>query len=225
MTITMIITIVAIIVFGGFCVLCIKGLSDNRKDIKETGAKIENIEKNVGSVGEIVAQKTDMIARRLDVQESRQIEIEQQVRMLAEQVAMSRQAVSDVQESAAPSSEEFSGIEDIDDEIDLDELLAELQETEPVKQEQAKSRQTSSISEPQPMPQPQPVQLTVPQPAPIMSEAPQPQPQPVQQPQPAQPQQPAEENIQDDYKGYIGYNIGKSGKRYTPAELNSLIKE
>ena len=107
--------------------------------------------------------------------------------------------------------EEIDEIEELDDEIELDDLFRELEamgaeETE----EPAGVQQRQEPAQPTQAPPPQPAQEPPPQPA----QAPPPQAVP-EAPQPAL----------EPTRYHQGYNIGRSGKKYTAEELNMLIRE
>lgn len=233
--------IIAIITTGILCVLCVVCiivLIGSQRRAKANSKAIQDIEKSLSSFGDSIKSKTDQLIDHMDRQQVDELQtqrlefLEQEVLRLSElekKAAEAKTSPADIPDTAGTVSapdgvykpeelygldeiEEIEEIEEIDDEIELDDLFRELEAMGA--EEVEKPAEEPKRQEPQPavqaVPIPQPVQPV--QTAPIEPQLPDP---PVK-PQPIKPQ---------PTRYHQGYNIGRSGKKYTAEELNLLIRE
>ena len=203
-----IVGIIAIIVMGILCILCVICIAvilGNRRQANANNEAIRDIEKSLSSFGDSIKEQTDQLIEHIQQQASdsreRRLEVlEEEVRRLSR---FDEIDLPDDVEDVLHQSERPEEIEELGDDVEIDDLLEELNALS-----NTLSSETQSVRE-----SAQPVQAVQPQP-------------PVQQPvQPQQVvQQPAEE-ILEETRYHQGYNIGRSGRRYTAEELNMLIRE
>ena len=247
--------IIAIITTGILCVLCVVciiALIGNQRRAKANSKAIQDIEKSLSSFGDSIKSKTDQLIDHMERQQVDELQtqrlefLEQEVLRLSEleKKAEAKTAPADTSDTAGTVSapdgiykpeelyglDEIEEIEEIDDEIELDDLFRELEamgaeEVEKPVEEQKRQGPKPAVQA-VPIPQPvQPVQTAPIEPQlpdpPVQSQpVPQAQPQPVPQ-APPQPDTPAPQPT----RYHQGYNIGRSGKKYTAEELNMLIRE
>ena len=221
-----IVGIIAIIVMGILCILCVVCIAvilGNRRQASANNEAIRDIEKSLSSFGDSIKEQTGQLIEHLEQQQSNDYQ-ERRLELLEEEVRrLSRFDEIDLPDDVGDAFNKPEGpeeIEELDDDVELDDLLAELNALSNALSSEA--QETSA--------NPQPEQQVVKQPVQQMATPQQPmQPQQVVQPQqPVQPQQvvqqPAEE-VLEETRYHQGYNIGRSGRRYTAEELNLLIRE
>lgn len=249
MTKTMLIVLIAAVVFIVFCVLTIFALLKNHKVLSSFEDKMEESDKTLKrAIGDMLAMQEKMQA-----QEARIKKLEEMVQALGKHAAKAAKAAQAPQTSKAPQTvkapepqpqqtrvvntprteqppareEQRQKVQkqEYEEEIYLDDLF---EEVPPVQAEDSsddierKARELRSmLNEYRKTPQAQ--------------AAPQPQPQrPAQTAQVQQSQRPAPRPAQaapqSQYQqpaatGYSGTGVGKSGKEYTLSDLESLIRE
>ncbi|MBE6045373.1 MAG: hypothetical protein E7221_01585 [Clostridiales bacterium] len=208
-----IVGIIAIVVMGILCILCVVCIAvilGNRRQASANNEAIRDIEKSLSSFGDSIKEQTGQLIEHLEQQQSNDNQ-ERRLELLEEEVRrLSRFDEIDLPDDVEGVFNKPEGpeeIEELGDDVELDDLLAELN---------ALSNALSSETQEAPE-SPKPVQQPTQQEQPAL-----PPEQPVQQM--ATPQQPAEE-ILEETRYHQGYNIGRSGKRYTAEELNLLIRE
>ena len=208
-----IVGIIAIVVMGILCILCVVCIAvilGNRRQASANNEAIRDIEKSLSSFGDSIKEQTGQLIEHLEQQQSNDNQ-ERRLELLEEEVRrLSRFDGIDLPDDVEGVFNKPEGpeeIEELGDDVELDDLLAELN---------ALSNALSSETQEAPE-SPKPVQQPTQQEQPAL-----PPEQPVQQM--ATPQQPAEE-ILEETRYHQGYNIGRSGKRYTAEELNLLIRE
>ncbi|MBR0455494.1 MAG: hypothetical protein IJJ01_02425 [Firmicutes bacterium] len=247
-----IVGIIAIIVMGILCILCVVCIAvilGNRRQARVNSEAIRDIEKSLSSVGDSIKEQTGQLIEQLGQQQSNDYQ-ERRLELLEEEVRrLSRFDEIDLPddvEDVFNKPEEPEEIEELGDDVELEDLLRELNAVASEEQEALESSQPAPQLAPlqeQPAPQqtqqpaPQPVWTPVPDVQPVQQMAPPVQPvqqmvpdvQPVQQmAPPVQPvQQPVQqaEEVLGETRYHQGYNIGRSGRRYTAEELNLLIRE
>ncbi|MDO4177127.1 MAG: hypothetical protein Q4D99_06620 [Bacillota bacterium] len=201
MTITMIIAIIAAVIFGVFCFLCVYFLSKNLKDNQKSEERMKTLEYKMGLMGELINQKSDMLAQRMTEHEN----ILESVKIA--ETPKEEPAVEEVDDGESISLDELFGTGAFEDDFedvlieDFEDILVEDEEELPV----------------QPA-----VQIAQPEPA-VMAkpEAPGAPPPPAKPVEPAKPIEPITPppNIEERYE------VGKSGKKYSFSELEQLIRE
>ena len=227
-----IVGIIAIIVMGILCILCVVCIAvilGNRRQARVNSEAIRDIEKSLSSVGDSIKEQTGQLIEQLGQQQSNDYQ-ERRLELLEEEVRrLSRFDEIDLPddvEDVFNKPEEPEEIEELGDDVELEDLLRELNAVASEEQEALESSQPAPQLAPlqeQPAPQqtqqpaPQPVWTPVPDVQPVQQMAP-----PVQPVQ--QPVQQAEE-VLGETRYHQGYNIGRSGRRYTAEELNLLIRE
>ena len=232
-----IVGIIAIVVMGILCILCVVCIAvilGNRRQASANNDAIRDIEKSLSSFGDSIKEQTGQLIEHLEQQQSNDYQ-ERRLELLEEEVRrLSRFDEIDLPDDVEGVFNKPEGpeeIEELGDDVELDDLLAELNALS-----NALSSETQEAPEgPQPVQQPmqQPVQQptqqeqpALPPEQPVLQMA-TPQ-QPVQQQQPVHPQQPVQqpaEEVLEETRYHQGYNIGRSGRRYTAEELNLLIRE
>ncbi len=200
MTIMEIIAIIATGVLCVLCVICIVALLSSKRQANENKKAIKDIENSLGTVGNSIKEKTDLLIEQLERQQSEE-DNRRRLELLEEEI---QQLTGYLEEAAAEQSAGESGedwsieeIDDLGDEIELDDLFRELNAMTEQKQEELKAP-------PEPEPTPTPAPIT----EPVM---PQPAPEPTE--------------VRHETRYHQGYNIGRSGRKYTAEELNVLIRE
>ena len=197
-------------------ILTMRVLAEERK--QKTDQLIDHIDRQ---------QTDDLQEQRLELLEQELLRISRLEKELGAEAKTPVASAADIDvmaaaDSAGPVSEpdeiySLEEIEELDDEIELDDLFRELaamgeaEEEEPQQKLETLPQPAPQFTSPQPAPEP-------PQPAPV-------QPRPAPQfipPQPA-PEPPQPSLVQTRH--HQGYNIGRSGKKYTAEELNMLIRE
>ena len=232
MTETMIIIIVAGVVIIAFGVLCILAILRAQKETQVFNKRMVKVEKNLGSISDMVSKSVQQVQQTEENISYHLQQVEKQARMEAEAKALPpdeqvyQQTPIEGVAQAAPAEI------DIPEEIDINDLIDDLEDVLP----EIAPAGLGGLFEPEPVapiqPQPmqpvEPVQPAIPDPVPVQPQpaAPQ-QAQPPVQPQPVQPEpvpaiepEPELPQIQ-----HFDYDIGKSGKKYTASELESLIRE
>ena len=224
-----IVGIIAIVVMGILCILCVVCIAvilGNRRQASANNEAIRDIEKSLSSFGDSIKEQTGQLIEHLEQQQSNDNQ-ERRLELLEEEVRrLSRFDEIDLPDDVEGVFNKPEGpeeIEELGDDVELDDLLAELNalsnalssETQEAPESPKPVQQPTQQEQPA-LPPEQPVQqMTTPQ-------------RPVQQQQTVQPQQvvqqPAEE-VLEETRYHQGYNIGRSGKRYTAEELNLLIRE
>lgn len=216
MTMIEIIAMIATGVLCVLCVICIAALFSSKRQAKENKRAIKDIRDRLGTFGDSINEKTDQLFERLDKQQSDGIDerrlaaLEEEIRQLAKVEEEIASAVSAAEAGVAAAEEDFietGDIEELDDEIDLDDLFRELSAMSVVEPEAEAEEEPAAQPEREPLP-------------PIAY------PEPAIQPQPVQHQQELpEEQPRKATRYHQGYNIGRSGRKYTAEELNVLIRE
>ena len=208
-----IVGIIAIVVMGILCILCVVCIAvilGNRRQASANNEAIRDIEKSLSSFGDSIKEQTGQLIEHLEQQQSNDYQ-ERRIELLEEEVRrLSRFDEIDLPDDVEGVFNKPEGpeeIEELGDDVELDDLLAELN---------ALSNALSSEKQEAPE-SPQPVQQPTQQEQPAL-----PPEQPVQPQQVVQ--QPAEE-VLEETRYHQGYNIGRSGRRYTAEELNLLIRE
>ena len=208
-----IVGIIAIVVMGILCILCVVCIAvilGNRRQASANNEAIRDIEKSLSSFGDSIKEQTGQLIEHLEQQQSNDYQ-ERRIELLEEEVRrLSRFDEIDLPDDVEDVFNKPEGpeeIEELGDDVELDDLLAELN---------ALSNALSSEKQEAPE-SPQPVQQPTQQEQPAL-----PPEQPVQPQQVVQ--QPAEE-VLEETRYHQGYNIGRSGRRYTAEELNLLIRE
>lgn len=240
MTMIEIIAMIATGVLCVLCVICIAALFSSKRQAKENKRAIKDIRDRLGTFGDSINEKTDQLFERLDKQQSDGIDerrlaaLEEEIRQLAKVEEEIASAVSVAEAGVAAAEEDFietGDIEELDDEIDLDDLFRELSAMSVVEPEAEAEEETAAQPEREPLPP-----IAYPEPALQPQTAVQPQTaaqtvnpetvfQPIQ-PEPVQQQQELpEEQPRKATRYHQGYNIGRSGRKYTAEELNVLIRE
>ena len=218
------------------CIICIVAMLRNGRQTHENSKAIKDMEKSLSSFGDSIKEQTEQLIehmekqpgetndRRLDLLE---VEIKQLSR-LKEEAAAATETLAAAEVTG--DLEEFGEIEELDDEIELDDLFMQLNAMEAAEPQevppQIPAEPTPVPVEPviQPVPatpvvQPMPVEPVV-QPATVK---------PAAQSAPANPlpvaPDPAKEEPRKPSRYHQGYNIGRSGRKYTAEELNLLIRE
>jgi len=224
-----IVGIIAIVVMGILCILCVVCIAvilGNRRQASANNEAIRDIEKSLSSFGDSIKEQTGQLIEHLEQQQSNDNQ-ERRLELLEEEVRrLSRFDEIDLPDDVEGVFNKPEGpeeIEELGDDVELDDLLAELNALSNALSSETQEAPESPQTEQQPTQQEQPAlppeqpvqQMTTPQ-------------RPVQQQQTVQPQQvvqqPAEE-VLEETRYHQGYNIGRSGKRYTAEELNLLIRE
>ena len=240
MTMIEIIAMIATGVLCVLCVICIAALFSSKRQAKENKRAIKDIRDRLGTFGDSINEKTDQLFERLDKQQSDGIDerrlaaLEEEIRQLAKVEEEIASAVSAAEAGVAAAEEDFietGDIEELDDEIDLDDLFRELSAMSVVEPEAEAEEEPAAQPEREPLPP-----IAYPEPALQPQTAVQPQTaaqtvnpetvfQPIQ-PEPVQQQQELpEEQPRKATRYHQGYNIGRSGRKYTAEELNVLIRE
>ena len=240
MTLIEIIAMIATGVLCVLCVICIAALFSSKRQAKENKRAIKDIRDRLGTFGDSINEKTDQLFERLDKQQSDGIDerrlaaLEEEIRQLAKVEEEIASAVSVAEAGVAAAEEDFietGDIEELDDEIDLDDLFRELSVMSVVEPEAEAEEEPAAQPEREPLPP-----IAYPEPALQPQTAVQPQTaaqtvnpetvfQPIQ-PEPVQQQQELpEEQPRKATRYHQGYNIGRSGRKYTAEELNVLIRE
>ena len=208
-----IVGIIAIVVMGILCILCVVCIAvilGNRRQASANNEAIRDIEKSLSSFGDSIKEQTGQLIEHLEQQQSNDNQ-ERRLELLEEEVRrLSRFDEIDLPDDVEGVFNKPEGpeeIEELGDDVELDDLLAELNALSNALSSETQEAPESPQTEQQPTQQEQPAL---------------PPEQPVQQM--ATPQQPAEE-ILEETRYHQGYNIGRSGKRYTAEELNLLIRE
>ena len=244
MTMIEIIAMIATGVLCVLCVICIAALFSSKRQAKENKRAIKDIRDRLGTFGDSINEKTDQLFERLDKQQSdgideRRLEaLEKEIRQLAKVEEEIASAVSAAEAGAVAVEDDFietDDIEELDDEIDLDDLFRELSAMSAAEPELENAEEYAAEPAREPLPpiaQPEPAvqpQMAVPQQViPQQQEIQQQeiQQRPAVQPQPMQTQQELpEEQPRKATRYHQGYNIGRSGRKYTAEELNVLIRE
>lgn len=216
MTMIEIIAMIATGVLCVLCVICIAALFSSKRQAKENKRAIKDIRDRLGTFGDSINEKTDQLFERLDKQQSDGIDerrlaaLEEEIRQLAKVEEEIASAVSAAETGVAAAEEDFietGDIEELDDEINLDDLFRELSAMSVVEPEAEAEEEPAAQPEREPLP-------------PIAYPEPALQPQPVQQQQELPEEQPRKAT-----RYHQGYNIGRSGRKYTAEELNVLIRE
>ena len=196
MTIMEIIAIIATGVLCVLCVICIAALLSSKRQANENKKAIKDIENSLGTVGNSIKEKTDLLIEQLEKQQSEE-DNKRRLELLEEEI---QQLTGYLEEAAAEQSAkesvedwEIEEIDDLGDEIELDDLFRELNAVTEQRQEEQQS---------EPLPEPAPVTEPVP---------PQSTPEPME--------------VRHETRYHQGYNIGRSGRKYTAEELNVLIRE
>ncbi len=122
MVMTMIIAIIAVVIFGVFCFLCVYFLFNNQKNTKRNEERMKLLEYKMGLMGDLINRKTDMLAEKMSGREIR-IEADKPV-----EVTGRRQAAERAEEYDTISLEELfdmdeSSTDDFGD--DFEDVLAE----------------------------------------------------------------------------------------------------
>lgn len=227
-----IVGIIAIIVMGILCILCVVCIGvilGNRRQANANNQAIRDIEKSLSSFGDSIKEQTGQLIEHLEQQQSNDYQ-ERRLELLEEEVRrLSRFDEIDLPDDVGDvfdKPERPEEIEELDDDVELEALLRELEALSASEQEVPESLQPP-VQPPQTVQlQEQPVPQVIQQPAPqvIQPAVQQPVQQPIQPPQPSVQPQPAEE-VLEETRHHQGYNIGRSGRRYTAEELNMLIRE
>lgn len=244
MTMIEIIAMIATGVLCVLCVICIAALFSSKRQAKENKRAIKDIRDRLGTFGDSINEKTDQLFERLDKQQSdgideRRLEaLEEEIRQLAKVEEEIASAVSAAEAGAVTVEDDFietDDIEELDDEIDLDDLFRELSAMSAAEPELGTAEEFAEepvreplppIAQPEPAVQPQMAvpQQVIPQQQEIQQQ--EIQQRPAVQPQPMQTQQELpEEQPRKATRYHQGYNIGRSGRKYTAEELNVLIRE
>ena len=226
MTLVEIIAIVATGILLILCVFCVFAVLRNERKSIENSEAIKDIEKNLSAFGDSIKEQTDQLIEHMGKQQSdgisnRRLEaLEEEIRQLAavEEAApavpaptVSAPVVTAPPEVAPPQIADISDsglweIEELDDEIEFDDLFRELED---MPTEISEEPVPPAAAEPQIPVQPQYEPPAAPQYEPPV--APQFEPEPETRLEPA--------------RYHQGYNIGRSGRKYTAEELNVLIRE
>lgn len=196
------------------CVICIIALTGTRRQANENKKAIKDIRESIGTVGDSINEKTTQLIERLEKQ---QFDAENTQRLDALEAEIKQ---------LSGAGDEFGEIEELGDEIELDDLFRELSAMGEVGAEQPQAQPAPQpVPQPEPVLQPEPVPQAAPVPAaePITTAEPIPQAQPIPQADPI-PQARAEEPRKET-RYHQGYDIGRSGRKYTAEELNVLIRE
>ena len=228
-----IVGIIAIIVMGILCILCVVCIAvilGNRRQASANNEAIRDIEKSLSSFGDSIKEQTGQLIEHLEQQQSSDYQ-ERRLELLEEEVRrLSRFDEIDLPGDVGDAFNKPEGpeeIEELDDDVELDDLLAELNALSNALSSEAQETSANPQPEQQVVKQPAPPPE---QPAQQMATPQQPmQPQQVVQPQqPVQPQQVVQQPVEEVLKEtryHQGYNIGRSGRKYTAEELNLLIRE
>ena len=225
MTMIEIIAMIATGVLCVLCIICIVALSSSRSQAKENKRAIKDIRDSLGTFSDSINEKTDQLIERLEKQSddmnTRRLEaLEEEVRHLSE--VGKDVSVADTAESPA-EVEVFDDIEELSDEIELDDLFRELNSMEePAPKTEAKAVIQKEFD---PIPLPDPIPAARPELKPVPAEKPEPKPIQTSKPIPAVQPEPQEEKPRKATRHHQGYNIGRSGRKYTAEELNVLIRE
>jgi len=196
MTVMEIIAIIATGVLCVLCVICIVALLSSRRQATENMEAIQDIENSLSTVGDSIKEKTDQLIERLENQQFDE-DNRRKLELLEEEIRQLTGYVEEVSaEQNAKESDENWEIDELGDEIELDDLFRELNAMSEPKQEE-------SQIQPQRKPEPEP------EPTPTPSE-------PIAQPM---------QEVRQETRYHQGYNIGRSGRKYTAEELNVLIRE
>lgn len=248
MTMTMVITIIAAVIFGVFCFLCIYFLFHNRIETKNNEKRMQMLEQKMGLMGELINNKTDMLAEKM----TEHGQILEAVRLAEEEKA--RREEPKPEPETETETEEIS-LEDIFgkdfSDIEFEDVLVEETEntSEPVSPWAApidKNEPEVPVQPAAPVPQAAaatpvveaapvtpvvqaapvtPVMQTIPA-EPVMEAVPA---APIMQEAPVAPAMetvPEEQIIMPQQNAEEErFEIGKSGKKYTLSELENLIRE
>lgn len=239
MTMIEIIAMIATGVLCVLCVICIAALFSSKRQAKENKRAIKDIRDRLGTFGDSINEKTDQLFERLDKQQSDGIDerrlaaLEEEIRQLAKVEEEIASAVSAAEAGAVAVEDDFietDDIEELDDEIDLDDLFRELSAMSAAEPELGTAEEFAEEPVREPLPpiaQPEPAvqpQMAVQQQIAAQTVNPETVFQPIQ-PQPVQQQELPEEQPRKATRYHQGYNIGRSGRKYTAEELNVLIRE
>ncbi|MCQ2547061.1 MAG: hypothetical protein MJ161_05905 [Clostridia bacterium] len=137
MTITMIIAIIAAVIFGVFCFLCVCFLFNNQKDTRRNEERMKTLEYKMGLMGELINQKTDMLAEKMAeqgnlIEAARTVEAPKAAPAVVEEeddeetISLEEIFGLDSADEAVPLEEDFSDI-DISD-LDFEDILVEEEE-------------------------------------------------------------------------------------------------
>ena len=203
MTMVEVIAIIATGILCVLCVICVVAAISSRSQARANSRAIKDIERSLSSFGDSIKQKTDQLIDHMDrqqiddLQEQRLEFLEQEVLRLTELGIEAGAAAGAPEVSAEDPQEEPLDVPQMQDESDLPYEIQEIEEIEELDDEIELDDLFRELDA-----------MSKAQPAP-------PQPQ-TQQPAPPQPV---------ETKHHQGYNVGRSGKRYTAEELNMLIRE
>ena len=218
MTLVEIIAMVATGILVILCIFCVAAVIRNEQKSIENSKAIKDIEKSLSAFGDSIKEQTDQLIEHMGKQQpdgasDRRLEaLEEEIRQLAAAEETAPAAASPAvpaptvvapPEITPPQAADISDsglweIEELDDEIEFDDLFRELE-----------AMPTETPEEP----------------APPAAADPQ---VPVQPQIPVQPQyapEPEPELRLEPTRYHQGYNIGRSGRKYTAEELNVLIRE
>ena len=196
------IEIIAMIATGVLCVLCIicvVALSSSKKQATENKKAIKDIGDSLGTFSESINQKTDQLIERLDKQQADEESV-RRLEALEEEIRQLTAAEEEIA-NAVNAAEANAAAEAIGEIGEIEELGDEIELDDLFRE----------LQQAEPVIQPEPAQTVQPEPAPV----PQPEPatvQPVEEPRKVT-------------RYHQGYNIGRSGRKYTAEELNVLIRE
>lgn len=218
------------------CIICILSVIRNERQTHENSEAIKDMEKSLSSFGDSIKEQTEQLIEHMEKQPAETNErrfelLEEEIRQLSR---LKEEAVAAAETLAVAEVtgdiEEFGEIEELDDEIELDDLFLQLNAMEA---EEPQEVSPQIPVEPTPMPatpaeQPVPVESVV-QPVPATPAAQPAAATPAAQPVPATPLPAAPESAKEEPRKpsryHQGYNIGRSGRKYTAEELNLLIRE
>ena len=192
------------IALGVFFIICsLKSI----KNSQENETRIKGLEDSLDNMEKLISERTSYLAEKLEESSAARV-VEAQSDNSREGATGKKRDTSEKKDTIETvSSSEFDeiSIEDLFDD-DFEDWLTEESEDEPAPQE----------------PEPEPIRTT---PEPIRTT-------PTQEPEPTAPtaeparldSEPASVTAYPPSKHHMGYDVGKSGRKYTASELEDLIR-
>ena len=199
MTMVQITAIIATGILGVLCIICIASVLRNERQTNENSRAIRDIEKSLNSFGDSIKEQTEQLIEHMEKQQPDEAS-ERRLELLEEEIRQ----LTRLEEEAAAAAEALAAAEAEGDIAEIEEI-GEIEELDDEIELDDLFRELNAMtaeSGPEPAPQLQPEPAA----------------------QPAEPET-APEEPPAPTRYHQGYNIGRSGRKYTAEELNVLIRE